>query len=314
MKAGNVDAKLITSKKIILNEVAESVINNLFQDHLANLTLQKPGSSVHVPKGKKSVILIGDERDYDTHVTVDHWLSCGKIQLSKQDKQHILGGKELTDLHVNAFQSVARQQFPSFGGLCNTLVAGRVNLVEGQEKFIQIVHVEERAHWIAIFIDNSEVFLYDSMFTAASTTTLEIIAKILQTKQSCFCVNHLNVSRQAGTTDCGLYTIAAVTCILLGEDPTKVVFDQKVLRLHFTKILEAKFLEAFPVLKKRRVTERVSKVEQCDVYCFCRLPDNGDKMISCDDCNEWFHLACLKITEPLSDIWYCDNCSKEPMK
>jgi len=49
---------------------------------------------------------------------------------------------------------IARQQFPNFGGLYNTLVVDRAKLVEGQEKFIQIVHVEERAHWVAIFINN----------------------------------------------------------------------------------------------------------------------------------------------------------------
>jgi len=49
------------------------------------------------------VILIGYEGDYDTTTTVDHWLTCGKVRLTKQDKQHILGGKELTDLHVNAY-------------------------------------------------------------------------------------------------------------------------------------------------------------------------------------------------------------------
>ena len=126
--------------------------------------MQNPGSSLQVLKGKKSVILIGDNEDnYDTTATIDQWLTCGKIELSKQDKQHILGGKKLTDLHVNAFQSIARQQFPSFGGLHNTLVVGRAQLVEGQEKFIQIVHVEERAHWIAIVIDNSEIYLYDSL-------------------------------------------------------------------------------------------------------------------------------------------------------
>ena len=32
-------------------------------------------------------------------------------------------------------------------------------------------------------------------------------------------------------------------------------------------------------------------------------------MISCDYCDEWFHLACLTIIERISDVWYCDNCS-----
>jgi len=315
---GNHDAKLVTSKHFFLKEGAVSVINNLFQDYLASTTdidtSQNPGSSLSVSKGKKSVVTIADDGDHNETAPAGRWLICGKIELSKQDKQHILGGKELTDLHINAFQSLARQQYPDVGGLYNTLVVGRAKFVEGQKQFLQILHVQERAHWIAIYILNSEVYLYDSMFTSASNKTLEIVAQILQTKQPHFTVNYLNVSRQAGTTDCGLYTIAAVTCILQGEDPTKVAFDQKALRLHLVKILEAKSLSAFPVVKTRRVAERISKTEQCEVHCLCRLPDNGEKMILCDHCDEWFHLACVKIDEPLPDTWYCDDCSNKVMK
>jgi len=301
---GNRDAELVTSKKLVVKEDAVSVINNLFQDHLASATdtdtkSQNPGSSLS--NRKKSVVTITDKEDHIKIAPVDRWLTCGKIELSKQDKQHILGGKELTDLHMNAFQSLVRQQYPDVGGLYNTLVVGRDKFVQGQKRFLQILYVQERAHWIAIYISNSEVYLYDSMFTSASTKTLQIVAQILQTKQPHFSVNYLNVSRQAGTTDCGLYTIAAVTCILQGEDPTKVAFDQKALRLHLVKILEAKSLSAFPVVKTRRVVERISKVELCEVYCICRLPDNGDKMISCDHCDEWFHLDCVKIVEPIPD-------------
>jgi len=67
---------------LILKEGTELVIKN---HHLANLALQKPGSSLQVMKGK-SVILIGN----DITVAVDHWLTCGKIELSKQENQHIL--------------------------------------------------------------------------------------------------------------------------------------------------------------------------------------------------------------------------------
>ena len=110
-----------------------------------------------------------------------------------------------------------------------------------------------------------------------------MIAKILHTQQSNFSVKYLNGSRQAGSTDCGLYSIAAVTCSLLGKHPTKVAFDQKALHLHLVNILEVK---AFPIAKKKRVVERISRIE----YCFCSLPDNKDKMISSDQCEEWFHL------------------------
>ena len=44
--------------------------------------------------------------------------------------------------------------------------------------------------------------------------------------------------------DCGLFTIAAVTWLLFNGDSTTIVFNQKELCLHFTKILETKFSTA----------------------------------------------------------------------
>lgn len=33
------------------------------------------------------------------------------------------------------------------------------------------------------------------------------------------------------------------------------------------------------------------------VYCICRRPDNGDFMICCDVCNEWFHGTCVGVAK-----------------
>ena len=54
----------------------------------------------------------------------------------------------------------------------------------------------------------------------------------------------MNVQKQTGTSDCGLFTIAAVTCLLFDGDSTAIVFNQKELHLHFTKILETKISTA----------------------------------------------------------------------
>ena len=36
--------------------------------------------------------------------------------------------KELSDLHINTFQSIARREFPQVGGLHNTLVLHQMSL------------------------------------------------------------------------------------------------------------------------------------------------------------------------------------------
>ena len=59
------------------------------------------------------------------------------------------------------------------------------------------------------------------------------------------------------------------------------------------KSLKTSIISAFPVLKHHKPTNCVSKVEICLIFCHCRLPDNGDKMVCCDSCNEWFHVWCV---------------------
>lgn len=49
-----------------------------------------------------------------------------------------------------------------------------------------------------------------------------------------------------------------------------------------------------------------------ELFCICRKPDlDGELMISCDGCEEWFHTKCMKI-EPkytqLLDKFYCKFC------
>ena len=176
---------------------------------------------------------------------------------------------------------------------------------------MQIIHIKGRSHWATLQLVGPEIYFYDSLFTSVSDETLELIAKLVKTKKRLIEINIMNVQKQSGTVDCAVYAMATVTCILLGEDPTSVVFNQKELRLHLVKMLEANTLSLFPVLKTRRPAERVIKIQQCPVFCICRLPDNGEEMVSCDTCEEWFHLSCLNISEtPTTESWFCNACLK----
>jgi len=60
-KSENLNAKLITSKKLILKEGAEAVIRNLFQGHLANVIRHCKIQEVQVSKGNKLIIVIRHE-------------------------------------------------------------------------------------------------------------------------------------------------------------------------------------------------------------------------------------------------------------
>ena len=302
---------LVTSDHLILSEMAMCKIQNIFQDSVSDTLAQSKGaiskSSTSIPSSIP-VISITDESVPDN---CNYWTKCGRVLLTKKDKQCIVNGKELSDLHINAFQSIARREFPQVGGLHNTLVLHKMSLTdeEGFEQFIQILHIKERSHWATLQIVGTEIQLYDSLFTSASDETVQLIAQLVKTKNNSIDINAMNIQKQAGTVDCAIYAIATATSLLLGHDPTSVVLNQKEIRLHLVKLLEANTLSLFPVVKNRRPAQRIIKTQRCFVFCRCRLPDSGEKMVSCDKCQEWFHLSCLNIETPSTESWFCDNCT-----
>jgi hypothetical protein len=46
------------------------------------------------------------------------------------------------------------------------------------------------------------------------------------------------------------------------------------------------------------------------VFCVCRRPyADGDEMVACDGCSQWFHPRCIGLLElPRCKKWYCDDC------
>lgn len=49
-----------------------------------------------------------------------------------------------------------------------------------------------------------------------------------------------------------------------------------------------------------------------EVYCICRKPDNdGELMVACDGCDEWFHFKCMKLDKRNKDLvksYFCKFC------
>lgn len=45
----------------------------------------------------------------------------------------------------------------------------------------------------------------------------------------------------------------------------------------------------------------------CKVYCICRMPDDGKKMVKCTKCKLWYHCECL-LGYLSSEHGRCPNC------
>ena len=140
---------------------------------------------------------------------------------------------------------------------------------------------------------------------------MTLLAKLVKTKQKSLKVNISNTITQSGSNDCGVYAAAYATSLAFGHDPCSFVYDQSRLRKHFLQCLEQEKVTPFPYVRLRRTD--TPHIQSIDVYCYCRCPDNGEKMIFCDGkgCGEWFHFDCTNTntTVKKKTNWYCNNCN-----
>ena len=80
----------------------------------------------------------------------------GGIALSKKDCYELTNGKELSDLHVNAYQALLKSNFPQINGFQNTILQQKYPLEHSEA--LQVIHVR-KSHWAAIQTSGSNVYL-----------------------------------------------------------------------------------------------------------------------------------------------------------
>lgn len=56
---------------------------------------------------------------------------------------------------------------------------------------------------------------------------------------------------------------------------------------------------------------KTDPVTGIDVYCICKKPDEGELMVGCDGCDDWFHFKCLKVPTKYRKLvfsFFCPYC------
>ena len=120
-------------------------------------------------------------------------------------------------------------------------------------------------------------------------------------------VTLIPVQQQEGSTDCGLFSIAAAYSAACGKNLRSITYDQEQMRAHLEKCFEEEKLSPFPV-SKRAVHRCRLKHLFVGVYCWCRQPESFDThMIECEKCLKWFHFRCMGL-ESVPDNWCCFTC------
>ena len=64
-------------------------------------------------------------------------------------------------------------------------------------------------------------------------------------------------------------------------------------------------------IRKHQSNSATNAVADANQFCICRGPDTGSFMIQCDECREWFHGSCVKVTQAYAAklaFFLCPEC------
>lgn len=246
---------------------------------------------------------------------VKDWIP--ELQLTMDDKKILETSEWLNDAIVNAAQDLMRKENTRYLGLQNVNLGLIKSFAPISGEFVQILHTG-CDHWNVISTigtTQSTVDVYDSIYCYSSIQTKSQIASILHTKEKIMRIKYIDVMKQAGAADCGIFAIAFSTALINGYQPGKYIFQQNLMRKHMLKCFEKRKITMFPIKRLRRTSYKLKRVENVVVYCTCRMPQEpGLNWIQCFACKEWFHTdTCVKVdkkyTQDRKLKWICSSCT-----
>lgn len=242
----------------------------------------------------------------------DYWKVLGTTQLYGCDKACLESGAWLNDKVVFAAEQLLKQQHPHVHGLQDTVLQLTSTLeVMRNKQFVQILN-RAGNHWITISTMNCSpgtVNIYDSM-NLPLTKDLEItVADLLCAPGQYIVLKYVRMQYQIGANDCGLFAIASACAICNGENPAEIKFTQGHMRKHLVMAFNNAILTPFPSEQLRRRPSSIMG-KKLPVYCVCRKPYDGEKMVECSTCKEWFHCSCIRlaVTNISELFWLCESC------
>ena len=184
--------------------------------------------------------------DLKTKNLDSEWVKTGHISLLTSHKTKILDGKELDDAIMNFAQRLLKKQFPDVNGLQNTLLQAKKKQVDaGGLQRLQVIHSRGN-HWIIASTVHDEgpnkVMIYDSLYDNIDATTRSIISDLFG---SAAMPEIVEVHKQQGLKDCGLFAVAFATAICFKQE-LAVPFNQEIMREHLVQCFEQGVCLPFP--------------------------------------------------------------------
>lgn len=103
-------------------------------------------------------------------------------------------------------------------------------------EFVQVL----KNHWITtstIGCSPGYVRVYDSLHMTLPSTTEKVIADLIMTKEKFFTIEYMDIHRQVGPDDCGLFALAFAASLCYGEQPKNENYNQSQLHSHLLSCL-----------------------------------------------------------------------------
>ena len=174
------------------------------------------------------------------------------LNLTLQDQKILHSSTSwLTDAIINAVQELLKKENTAILGLQNVIL-GQVNSFNVEQgEFVQILHTGH-SHWnVVSTIDRKhpEVDIFDSLYSSCSNHSEVQIASIISTKHPTIKLRYVDVQKQSGHCDCGIFAIAFATAIVYGHNPGQYIFKQSAMRDHLLQCIENGKLTMFPIQK-----------------------------------------------------------------
>ena len=257
----------------------------------------------------------------------DYWISEYFLYFSDKailESSHLW----INDAIINGIQSTLKRQTKGkLEGWQSTLLVKtpqRLTVLPSWVPFIQVLHVSNN-HWVMTtniktrtkeIAPPDTVYLYDSNMTMNPSLPDEVssaICSFLKIKSCKLKVDYVNIQQQENSNDCGAFALACATELALGGNPATCKWDQRTMRHHITTCLESRRMLPFPKCGIRKLSRWnwIRHTAILEIYCICRRPDDGTKMIECISCLKWFHLSCMDLRSRKSYKqmkWSCPEC------
>ena len=222
----------------------------------------------------------------------------------------------LNDEIINAAQTLLKKVNPAISGLQDVSLGLVMAFDVQRSDFVQIINTGH-GHWNTISsvgVEHPVVQIFDSMHTDLPAMAKAQIATLLTTNKPAIKLQFMDVQKQSGSSDCGLFAIAYATAIVLGYSPGAFLFDQDKMRAHLYNCFENREMALFPIKRRRRMGSKIKRSRDIQVFCLCRMPElpESNNWIECCACKEWYHSdTCVKVNpEHLKahTLWYCPKC------